>query len=99
MFRPRPPRWPMAKPLRLSTKRSKGRTGGFNRSVQHGRVFSVVRTGGMGLANLGRPGLSALRKKDLWDRWKAGESISDIAGRSRSLPALFMGYSKPLVGS
>src|SRR3954462_2611131 len=33
----------------------------------------------MGVANLGRPGLSAARKKELWDKWKAGESISDIA--------------------
>lgn len=31
------------------------------------------------MAGLGRPGLSAVRKKELWDRWKAGESISDIA--------------------
>jgi len=31
------------------------------------------------MAGLGRPGLSAVRKKELWERWKAGESISDIA--------------------
>jgi Helix-turn-helix domain len=31
------------------------------------------------VANLGRRGLSAVRKQELWDRWKAGESISDIA--------------------
>src|SRR5215204_5586569 len=45
-----------------------------------GRVFSVVRIGGAGVARLGRPGgLSAAGKKELWERWKTGESISDIA--------------------
>jgi hypothetical protein len=32
------------------------------------------------VARLGRPGgLSEARKKELWERWRAGESISDIA--------------------
>jgi len=32
------------------------------------------------VARLGRPGgLSAAGKKELWERWRAGESISDIA--------------------
>lgn len=32
------------------------------------------------MARLGRPGgLSAVGKQELWERWKAGESISDIA--------------------
>jgi hypothetical protein len=32
------------------------------------------------VAKLGRPGgLSAAGKKELWERWRAGESISDIA--------------------
>jgi hypothetical protein len=31
----------------------------------------------MGVAGLGRPGLSAVRKKELGDRWKAGESLSE----------------------
>jgi hypothetical protein len=32
------------------------------------------------VARLGRPGgLSAASKKELWKRWRAGESISDIA--------------------
>jgi hypothetical protein len=52
---------------------------GFNRSEQHGRVFGVVRIGGAGLANLGPPGLPEVFKKEVWDRWKFGESISDIA--------------------
>jgi hypothetical protein len=32
------------------------------------------------VARVGRPGgLSAAGKKELWERWRAGESISDIA--------------------
>jgi IS30 family transposase len=30
------------------------------------------------MARLGRPGLSDAQQRDLWERWKAGESISDI---------------------
>ncbi len=30
------------------------------------------------MAQLGRPGLSVEQKKDLWVRWKAGESLSTI---------------------
>ena len=30
------------------------------------------------MAQLGRPGLSAAQKQELWDRWKSGESLSDI---------------------
>jgi IS30 family transposase len=33
------------------------------------------------MAQMGRPGLSAQQKAELWARWKAGQSISDI-GRS-----------------
>ena len=41
------------------------------------------------MARLGRPGgLSAARKKELWEKWKAGDSISDIAQalQSSSMP-------------
>ncbi len=31
------------------------------------------------MAQLGRPGLSAAQKQDLWQRWKAGQSLSEIA--------------------
>jgi hypothetical protein len=31
------------------------------------------------MAQLGRPGLSPKEKAELWRRWKAGESLSDIA--------------------
>ncbi len=30
------------------------------------------------MAQMGRPGLSASQKADLWNRWKAGQSLSDI---------------------
>ncbi len=30
------------------------------------------------MAQLGRPGLSAAQKKELWRRWRVGESLSDI---------------------
>src|SRR5215208_4522247 len=49
--------------------------------------FGVVWTGGAQVARLGRPGgLSAAGKKELWERWRAGESISDIA-RALQKPA------------
>jgi IS30 family transposase len=48
----------------------------------------------MGLANLGRPGLSVVRKKELWDRWKAGESISDIARALEKPPGSIHGVLK-----
>ena len=51
-----------------------------------GRVFGVVRIGGTDLANLGRAGLPEARKRELWDRWKAGESISDIARALKKPP-------------
>src|SRR5215207_3944232 len=76
----------------------KGRDGRFNRSVQHGRVFCVGRIGGMGMANPGRPGLSAVRKKELWDRWKAGESISDIARALKKPPGSIHGVLKATGG-
>lgn len=30
------------------------------------------------MAQLGRPGLSAAQKRELWQRWKAGQSLSAI---------------------
>src|SRR3954449_13328684 len=72
--------------------------GGFNRSMQHGSVFGVVRIGGMGLAKLGRPGLSAARKKELWDRWKTGESISHIARALEKPPGSIHGVLKATGG-
>jgi IS30 family transposase len=39
------------------------------------------------VARLGRPGgLSAAGKKELWERWRAGESISDIARALQKAP-------------
>lgn len=30
------------------------------------------------MAQSGRPGLSAAQKRELWQRWKAGQSLSEI---------------------
>ena len=44
------------------------------------------------MARLGRPGgLSAAGKRELWERWRAGESISDIARALQKLPGSIHG--------
>ena len=44
------------------------------------------------MARLGRPGgLSAVGKKELWKRWRAGESISDIARALHKAPGSIHG--------
>jgi IS30 family transposase len=44
------------------------------------------------MARLGRPGgLSAAGKKELWERWRAGESISDIARALKKPPGSIHG--------
>lgn len=44
------------------------------------------------MAKLGRPGgLSAAGKKELWERWRAGESISDIARTLQKPPGSIHG--------
>ena len=44
------------------------------------------------MARLGRPGgLSAAGKKELWERWRAGESISDIAWALQKPPGSIHG--------
>ncbi|MGQ0384867.1 MAG: IS30 family transposase, partial [Gammaproteobacteria bacterium] len=30
------------------------------------------------MAQMGRPGLSAAQKSELWERWKGGQSLSEI---------------------
>jgi len=50
------------------------------------------------VANLGRPGLSAARKKELWERWKAGESISDISRALQKPPGSIHGVLKATGG-
>ncbi len=49
------------------------------------------------MARLGRPGgLSAAGKKELWKRWRAGESISDIARALQKPPGSIHGMcSRP----
>jgi len=43
------------------------------------------------MAQLGRPGLSASQKTEMWRRWKAGESHSDIGRALGKLPASIHG--------
>ena len=46
------------------------------------------------MARLGRPGgLSAAGRKELWERWRIGESISDIARALKKPPAPSTGCS------
>ncbi len=46
------------------------------------------------MARLGRPGLPEARKKELWERWKAGESISDISRALKKPPGSIHGILK-----
>jgi hypothetical protein len=50
------------------------------------------------VARLGRPGLPEARKKELWERWKAGESISDIARALKKPPGSIHGMLKATGG-
>lgn len=51
--------------------------------------MGVVRIRGAGVARLDRPRrLCAAGKEELWERWKAGESISDISRALKKPPAV-----------
>jgi IS30 family transposase len=51
------------------------------------------------VARLGRPGgLSEARKKELWQRWKAGESISDISRALKKPPGSIHGMLRATGG-
>ncbi len=51
------------------------------------------------MARLGRPGgLSEARKKQLWERWKAGESISDISRAPKRPPGSIHGMLRATGG-
>ena len=39
------------------------------------------------MARIGRPGMSDPQKRELWKRWKAGESISEISRALHKPPA------------
>jgi IS30 family transposase len=43
------------------------------------------------MAQLGRPGLSASQKAELWKRWKEGQSLSDIGRALHKVPASIYG--------
>ncbi|MCW2999149.1 MAG: family transposase [Solirubrobacterales bacterium] len=46
------------------------------------------------MAQMGRPGLSVEQKKDLWKRWKEGQSLSDIGRALGKHPASIHGVVK-----
>jgi len=50
------------------------------------------------MARMGRPGLSDSQKSELWQRWKAGESLSDI-GRALGKHAASLFGVSPRAGS
>jgi hypothetical protein len=51
------------------------------------------------VARLGRPGgLSAVGKQELWERWRAGESISDIARALQKPPGSIHGMLEATSG-
>src|SRR5215203_147825 len=51
------------------------------------------------MARLGRPGgLSEARKQELWERWKAGESIRDISRALKKPPGSIHGMLKATGG-
>ncbi len=51
------------------------------------------------MARLGRPGgLSAAGKKELWERWRAGESVSDIARALKKPPGSIHGMLRATGG-
>ena len=50
------------------------------------------------MARLGRPGLPEARKKELWERWKAGESISDISRALQKPPGSIHGMLRATGG-
>jgi hypothetical protein len=63
--------------------------------------LGVVQIGGAQVARLGRPGgLSEAGKMELWERWKAGESISDISRALKKPPGSIHGMLEaPRAGS
>ena len=38
------------------------------------------------MAKIGRPGLPSVKRQEVWDRWKVGESISEISRAVGSPP-------------
>jgi hypothetical protein len=52
------------------------------------------------MAQMGRPGLSAAQKRELWQRWKAGQSLTEI-GRafekhSSSIHLIALHFRRPV---
>ena len=43
------------------------------------------------MAKIGRPGMSDAQKEEMWKRWHAGESLSEIAQALGKFPASIFG--------
>jgi len=52
--------------------------GAFDRSMQHHLINLPFWKGGVGMRPGKRFGLSAIEKEDVWNRWKAGQSLHEI---------------------
>ncbi|MEE8549815.1 MAG: helix-turn-helix domain-containing protein, partial [Gemmatimonadota bacterium] len=52
--------------------------GGFNRSMQHLLFFPITQEM-VQMTQTRRRGLSAWQKLAIWERWKRGQSLNDIA--------------------
>ena len=50
------------------------------------------------MTQVGRPGLSAAQKAELWERWKQGESLSDIGRALTKHAASVFGVLRPKGG-
>jgi len=50
------------------------------------------------MARFGRPGFSSLQKAELWERWKRGDSISDISRALAKNPGSIHGVLHGRVG-
>ncbi len=46
------------------------------------------------MARVGRPGMSDAQKQELWERWRGGESLSDIGRALGKFPASIFGVLK-----
>src|ERR1700735_1217000 len=57
---------------------SPDKRGGFDRSMQHHLINLPFWKGGVGMRPGKRFGLSAIEKEEVWNRWKAGQSLHEI---------------------
>jgi hypothetical protein len=54
-----------------------GLGGGFNRSTQH--PSNLTRCNGMHMEGQARTWLTPKQRAELWERWKSGQFVADVA--------------------